>query len=99
MLGTRDFLSQFCFTVLLTGSSSDRISVTIQHKKRENVTDGPLHFSTIPLYMRFSHESSHYLDNSRWRVLPCCGIMAKAPEAVSLEFPTLKLMDYRQIGI
>ena len=47
MLGTRDFLSQFCFTVLLTGSSSDRISVTFQHKKRENVTDYVTEMSLI----------------------------------------------------
>ena len=50
-----------------------------------------VYFSTIPLYMMFSRESSHKLDNLRWRVSLRCGIMTKALEAVNLEFPPLKL--------
>ena len=34
MLGTRDFLSQFCFTVLLTGSSSFSVPVH-QHPRSD----------------------------------------------------------------
>ena len=38
-----------------------------------------VYFSTIPLYMMFSRESSHKLDNLRWRVSLRCGIMTQAP--------------------
>ena len=46
-----------------------------------------VYFSTIPLYMMFSHESSHRLDNLRWRAVMTCGIMCSAFEGfVGLTF-------------
>ena len=58
-----------------------------------------VYFSTIPLYMMFSRESSHKLDNLRWRVSLRCGIMTKALEAVNLEFPTLKFLFHQCLGL